>query len=186
MKRIFLITFLLFSFQFLIAQNCKAKKTRMDEMTEKQIEYWGGKIGGVSTILTGKGYDVEFYTSTDSDKNDAPYAVLVVTHKVPAIDAAIFDAVFEEGQSYLIKTENGIIEMPVEKVLKSNKRFLDNYSVTNQLLGYISKELAEKLANGKLEMFRAISSNGHSVEGKIGKKDAVKLQEQFKCFLQKI
>ncbi len=158
----------------------------MDEMTEKQIEYWGGKIGGVSTILTGKGYDVEFYTSTDSDKDDAPYAVLVVTHKVPAIDAGIFDAVFEEGQPYLIKTENGIIEMPVEKVLKSNKRFLDNYSVTNQLLGYISKELAEKLANGKIEMYRAISSNGHSVEGKIGKKDASKLQEQFKCFLSKI
>ena len=186
MKKIIPILILFFASNVITSQNCEAKISKVDEMTEKPLEYWGGDLGGRSTIMTGKGYTVSFYTSTDSDQQNAPYAVLVVTHKVPATDAGIFDAVFEEGKPFLLKTENGLIEMPVEKVMKSNKRFLDTYSVTNQLIGYISKETAEKLANGKIEMFRAISSNGQSIEGKVGKKDANRLQEQFKCFLQKI
>lgn len=186
MKILTAIAILLFVSPIINAQKCKAKISKMDEMTEQQIEFWGGNIGSKSTIMTGKGYNVSFFLSTDPENDNTPYAVLSIVHQVPDVDAGIFDAIFEENQAYLIKTESGIIEMSVNKINKSNKRFLSKYSVTNQLMGYISKEEAEKLANESIVMFRANSSNGQSVEGKVGSKDAKKLKEQFSCFYQKI
>lgn len=168
------------------AQNCKAKISKVDEMTEQLVEYWGGNIGGQSTILTGKGYDADLYIGKDIENDNAPIAVLNLVFKVPATDSDIFDVDFEEGKPYLIKTEGGLIEMPVSRIDKSNKRFMDTYSVQVQLIGGLTKEIAQKLANETIEMFRASSANGQSVQGKVGKKDAKKLQEQFSCYLQKI
>jgi hypothetical protein len=168
------------------AQDCEAKISKTDEMTDQLVEYWGGKIGGQSTILTGKGYDADFYLGKDIENGNAPIAILNLIYKVPATDADIFDVNFDEGKPYLIKTEGGLIEMPVSRIDKSNNRFLETYSVQIQLIGNLTKENAEQLANNTILMFRATSSNGQSIDGKVGKKDAKRLQEQFSCFLQKL
>lgn len=33
------------------AQDCEAKASEVDEITEELVEYWGGKLGGKSSII---------------------------------------------------------------------------------------------------------------------------------------
>ena len=185
MKKIIAITLLLLASNIIIAQKCKPKISKMDEMTEQKVEYWGGKIGGQSAIVTGKGFDADLFVGKDVTNNNEPVCVLNLTFKVPGTDADIFDINFDQGSTYLIKTEDGIIEMPIDRVDKNKKRMFDNFYVQTQLVGKLTREIAEKLGNHPIEMFRATSSNGQTVQDKVGKKDQRKLQEQFSCFLER-
>lgn len=185
MKTIITITILVFTTNFISAQNCKAKISKMDEMTEQMIEYWGGKIGGQSAIVTGKGFDADLFLGNDVENKNVPVCVLNLTFKVPATDSDIFDINFDQGSTYLIKTEAGIIEMPIDRIDKNKKRMFDNFYVQTQLVGKLTKEIAEKLANQPITMFRATTSNGETIQDKVGKKEGDKLQAQFNCYYNK-
>ncbi|MRT16365.1 hypothetical protein F3C99_05280 [Vitellibacter sp. q18] len=185
MKKIIAITLILITSNFTVAQKCKPKISKVDEMTEQMVEFWGGKIGGQSAIVTGKGLDADLFLGKDVENNNEPVCVLNLTFKVPGTDADIFDINFDQGSTYLIKTEGGIIEMPIDRIDKNKKRMFDNFYVQTQLVGKLTKEIAEKLAKQPVEMFRATSSNGQTVQDKVGEKDGKKLQEQFSCFFER-
>ncbi|RAJ17777.1 hypothetical protein [Olleya aquimaris] len=181
MKKLNLIIVFLFTITC-YGQKCKAHLTNTDEITEVKTELWGGKLHSKSTIVNGKGHDIKLLIAKDKDTNKS-YVILNIVSKAPADDSDIFDVNFTEGVDYILKTEGGLIKLKIDKIFKSNNRFMSTYSVTNQIISYLSDEDLKLLTTKSLTMFRVVTENGQKIEGKVSKKNSKKLKSQFECYI---
>lgn len=163
------------------SQECIAKNSEIDELTEELIEEWGGKLGGRSSGT--EAHKTDLYLTKEENKLAI---IFYITSQTPKNNSSIFNPTFLEGENFIIKTDGGLLEFRIEKVEKSNKNSIRNYFVFNKLIASISKDEVAKLANETIEFYRSSMENHEKVEGKVSKKDAERLQEQFSCFLQKL
>ncbi|MDC8001806.1 hypothetical protein POV26_12225 [Aequorivita todarodis] len=186
MKKILLITVLLFISPFIYAQKCEAYRTKTDPITEVTEEAWGWKIGSLMTNERDKECNIKLLVTKDSENDNKLYAALEVIHQVATSRMVNFDPIFENNGSFVLKTENSIIKVPITIINKGNSNHLGIYSVTNQLIGELTKDDIQKLATETLLMYQAKSSNGYSVEGKVSKKRSRNFKEQMNCFLKEI
>ncbi len=178
-----LLAFLFISFN-LFAQDCKPEESYKDKLTDREYEYYGGKLETIRGLFNQLTYKNYMYFSYDEDEKK-PYLALRILLNVDAPYAHLLDQNFEKDSKIGIRAGKGVLWFKVSEVQKSQYISSSNLYTTFFLNAFTDFETLAKIQKEGMVAYQFTNAYNETVQGDINSSKSSYISKQIGCFIAK-
>lgn len=178
-----ILAFLFISFK-LFAQDCKPEESYTDKLTDREYEYYGGKLETISGFFNKLSYRNYMYFSYDEDEKK-PYLALRILLSVDASHAELLDQNFEKDSRIGIRAGKDIFWFNVMKIQKSQYIASSNLYTTFILNALTDFETLAKIQHNGIVAYQFTNAYNETIQGDINSSKSSSISKQIGCFIAK-
>jgi hypothetical protein len=181
MKTVLVLLFISFN---IFAQDCKPEESYTDKLTDRECEYYGGKLETIRGIFNQLTYKNYMYFSYDEDEKK-PYLALRILLNVDAPYAHLLDQGFEKDSKIGIKAGKEVFWFKIGKIQKSQYIASSNLYTTYFLNAYTDFETLAKIQKEGMVAYQFTNTYNETIQGDINSSKSSSISKQIGCFITK-